>query len=98
MDGAVPLMIGLIILFGALSFLSNIILFIVSFKRTFKTDLAFCISVTSSVVAFIGCALAYLIHGTVAGNEFLVFALVLFMVSVGITYRVFSKSEIKWVQ
>ena len=55
MDGAVPLFIGLVLLIGIITFLTSVVLVWISYRRTFKTDKAFMISMLNVLLLAIGC-------------------------------------------
>ncbi len=98
MDGAVPLLIGLVLLIGLLTFTVSVVLLWISFRRSFKSDKAFMISMANVLLTTIACGFAFFLADTVVGNEVLIFAGSLFIVSVLIVIRISKRTETKWLQ
>ena len=98
MDGAVPLLIGLVLLIGLFTFTVSVLLLWISFRRSFKSDKAFKISMANVLLTIVAFGFAFFLADTVAGNEVLIFAGSLFIVSVLIAIRISKRTETKWIQ
>jgi len=98
LDGVVPVFISLVLLIGIITFIVSIVLVWVSYRRTFKTDKAFMISMVNVVLAAIACAFGFFLINTAAGYDVLILAGIMMIISILVTIRISKRSETKWVE
>ncbi|MBV1911334.1 MAG: hypothetical protein KUG78_18725 [Kangiellaceae bacterium] len=98
MDGAVPLFIGLVLLIGIITFLTSVVLVWISYRRTFKTDKAFMISMLNVLLLAIGCGFGVVLIDSAADYDALIFAGILLFISILVTIRISKRSETKWLE
>ena len=98
MDGIVPILIGLVLLIGILTFIVSIVLVWISYRRTFKSDKAFMISMVNVVFAAIACVFGFFLINTVAGYDVLIFTGIMMLISMLIAIRISKRTETKWVE
>jgi len=93
MDGAVPALIGFVILIALAAFVASIILVRASYRRTFKANKAIIISKLNVLLATVACVFGLLLINTAGGFSILALAVIMLIVSISVVVKVSKRKE-----